>query len=93
MSVLPCVGVIALQGSRLALLVGAWPQLMPGSGSSHYGLTGVWFGTCGLGLWLVGRWSSLFSPLSGPGGPEASGGLCELLPPNPTTKKTLGSVV
>ena len=60
MSVLPCVGVIALQGSRLALIMGSWPQLMPGSGSSHYGLTGVWFGTCGLGLWLVGRCRSLF---------------------------------
>ena len=52
----------------------------------------------GLGLavlvfgWLVGV-ALCFSPLSGPGGPEASGGLCELLPPNPTTKKTLGSVV
>ena len=52
----------------------------------------------GLGLvvlvfgWLVGG-ALCFSPLSGPGGPEASGGLCELLPPNPTTKKTLGSVV
>ena len=52
----------------------------------------------GLGLvvlvfgWLVGV-ALGFSTLSGPGGPEASGELCELLPPNPTTKKTLGSVV